>query len=80
MAIGIPSFELIAAILGGLFGYLICIIVPITFHLKMFRGQMSRRQLIIDWMVILISLVLGVVGTVWEFLPREWIGEESNPS
>jgi vesicular inhibitory amino acid transporter len=74
LAIAVPSFELISALLGGLFGFLICVIMPVIFHLKMFQGQISRRQLVLDWVFIAVSAVLGIVGTVWEFLPRSWMG------
>ena len=73
-AILIPSFELIAALLGGMFGFLICVIMPVGFHLKMFQGEISRRQVVIDWVYIIISAILAIVGTAWEFLPRDWIG------
>lgn len=78
IAIAIPSFELISALMGGLFGYLICVIIPIAFHLKMFGGQMTRRQLILDWTMMVVSLILAIVGTVWEFLPRRWVGLETD--
>ena len=73
LAILIPSFELVSALMGGLFGYLICIIIPLALHLKMFQGQIRTRQIILDWILIVISAILGVSGTVWEFLPRDWI-------
>lgn len=74
LAIAIPSFELISALMGGAFGFLICVIMPVGFHLKMFQGQMTRRQVAVDWGFIVVSAVLGVVGTVWEFLDRGWMG------
>ena len=74
IAILVPSFELISALMGGLFGFLICIILPMAFHLKMFHGQISKRQAVLDWTAIVVSMILGIVGTVWEFLPRRWMG------
>ena len=74
IAMAVPSFELISALMGGLFGVLICIILPMAFHLRMFQGQIRRRQTVLEWTAILISTILGVVGTVWEFLPRKWMG------
>lgn len=74
IAIVVPSFELISALMGGMFGFLICVIMPIAFHLKMFQGQISRRQTFLDWVYIIISAILGITGTVWEFLPRDWMG------
>ena len=74
LAILVPTFELISAIMGASFCYLICIIMPVIFHLKMFQGQITRRELILDWTLIVVSAILGIVGTVWEFLPRSWMG------
>jgi vesicular inhibitory amino acid transporter len=74
IAIVVPSFELISALMGGAFGFLICVIMPISFHLKMFQGQLSKRQIVFDWIYIGISAILGITGTIWEFLPREWMG------
>ena len=76
LAIKVPSFELIAALLGCAFGFLICVILPVSFHMKLFYGQMTRRQIWLDWMFIIISAILGITGTVWEFLPRSWMGLE----
>ena len=73
LAIAFPSFELIAALLGCAFGFLNCVIFPVGFHLKMFNGQISKRQLLLDWTYIAVATILGIVGTIWEFLPRTWI-------
>jgi solute carrier family 32 (vesicular inhibitory amino acid transporter) len=73
LAIAIPSFELISALMGGAFGFLICVIMPVSFHLKMFHAQLSRRQKVLDCIYIAISAILGITNTVWEFLPREWM-------
>jgi solute carrier family 32 (vesicular inhibitory amino acid transporter) len=76
VAIVVPSFEMISAIMGAAFCFLICVILPIVFHLKMFKGQIPPRQLFLDWTLIVLSIVLGTAGTVWEFLPRDWMGLE----
>ncbi len=74
LAIVVPSFETIAALLGGFYGFLICVIMPIGLHLKIFHGQIPKRQVVLDWFYIGVSAILAIVGTVWEFLPRGWIG------
>lgn len=74
IAIAVPSFEAISAIMGAAFCFLICIILPVVFHLKMFKGRIPRRQLVLDWVLVGASLVLGTVGTAWEFLPKNWMG------
>lgn len=73
LAVVVPSFEMIAALLGGFFGFLICVIFPVGFHLKMFHGQISKRQTVLDWIFIVVAAILGIFGTVWEFLPQDWI-------
>ena len=73
IAILVPSFEIFSALMGGAFGFLTCVILPVAFHLHMFRGRISRRWMAVDWMLIVGSSVLAVVGTVWEFLPRGWM-------
>lgn len=70
LAILVPTFELISAIMGAAFCFLICIIMPVVFHLKMFRGQITKREQILDWTLIAVSTILGIIGTLWEFLPR----------
>jgi vesicular inhibitory amino acid transporter len=74
LAILVPTFELISAIMGAAFCFLICIVLPVVFHLKMFSGHIPKRQLVLDWALILVSVVLGIAGTVSEFLPRDWMG------
>lgn len=44
--------------------------MPAVFHLKLFRGRINKRELILDWTLIVVSTIFGIVGTVWEFLPR----------
>jgi len=73
LAIAFPSFEKVAALIGGIFGFLICVIIPIVLHLKMFRGQIAKRQVAIDYVLIVVAAILGTVGTVFEFLPKGWI-------
>jgi solute carrier family 32 (vesicular inhibitory amino acid transporter) len=59
--------------MGAAFCFLICVILPVIFHLKMFHGQLKKRQVVLDWCLIVVSLILGTAGTVWEFLPRRWM-------
>ncbi|KAI7474367.1 vacuolar amino acid transporter-like protein 1 [Hortaea werneckii] len=74
LAILVPSFEVISAIMGAAFCFLICVILPVMFHLKMFGREISRREMLCNWALIIGSAILGIAGTVWEFLPKEWMG------
>ncbi|KAI7241498.1 hypothetical protein KC330_g596 [Hortaea werneckii] len=76
LAILVPSFEVISAIMGAACCFLICVILPVAFHLKMFGKEISRREALFNWALILGSAVLGTAGTVWEFLPKDWMGLE----
>lgn len=73
IAILIPSFEIFSALMGGTFGFLTCVILPIGFHLHMFRDQISPKRMVVDWALIIASAVLAIFGTIWEFLPRGWL-------
>ena len=68
------SLTLMLCSLGGFFGFLICVIMPVGFHLKMFHGQLPKRDVFVDWIYTAVAAVFAVVSTVWEFLPRDWMG------
>jgi vesicular inhibitory amino acid transporter len=71
MAIIFPSFDRIMALMGSALCFTICIILPLAFHLKIFGKEISRRERLLDWSLLVISSVLAVIGTVWAFLPQE---------
>ncbi|KAE8348219.1 transmembrane amino acid transporter protein-domain-containing protein [Aspergillus coremiiformis] len=73
MAILCPSFDRIMALMGSALCFTICIILPLAFHLKIFGQEISRREWILDWALLLISSVLAIVGTAWAFLPEDMI-------
>ena len=49
----------------------ICIILPLAFNLKLFHGELTRGETVLDWCLIFVCSVMAVVGTVWVFLPRD---------
>ncbi|KAL3489455.1 transmembrane amino acid transporter protein-domain-containing protein [Aspergillus germanicus] len=71
MAIIFPSFDRIMALMGSALCFTICIILPLAFYLKIFGKEISRRERLLDWSLLVISSALAVVGTVWAFLPQE---------
>lgn len=73
LAIVFPAFDRIMAFLGSFLCFSICIIFPLAFYLKIFGDQISRRERILDWFLLITSCILATVGTVWVFLPRELI-------
>ncbi|KAJ5364686.1 Vacuolar amino acid transporter 1 [Penicillium cataractarum] len=76
LAVVFPSFDRIMAFLGSFLCFTICIIFPLAFYLKIFGNEISRRERILDWFLLITSTILAAVGTVWAFLPREMISED----
>ncbi|KAL9055943.1 MAG: hypothetical protein Q9162_003239 [Coniocarpon cinnabarinum] len=74
IAILIPSFDRIMALLGSLACSLVCIVLPCAFHLKIFGEHLSFRQKLIDGALISIFLLGGIIGTVFACLPKHTLG------
>lgn len=74
IAICIPSFDRVMALLGSLACSIVCIILPCSFHLKIFGKQLSYKQRILDWTLIVLFTVAGIAGTVCAFLPKRMLG------
>lgn len=74
VAIFVPSFDKIMALLGSLAGFTICIILPCLFHLTLFKGQLSTKQQVVDWMLVIVATLISVTGTVFAFLPKDLLG------
>jgi len=77
LAVVFPSFDRIMAFLGSFLCFTICIILPLAFYLKIFGKEISRRERILDWFLLILSSILAAIGTVWAFLPREMISGTS---
>ncbi|KJX99529.1 vacuolar amino acid transporter 1 like protein [Zymoseptoria brevis] len=74
LAILVPDFDRIMSLLGAVACFAICLILPCAFHLKLFGKELSKRQKVLDWTLIVVSTILGVVSTAFNFLPKELIG------
>lgn len=74
VAILVPSFDRVMALLGSLACSLVCVILPCSFHLKIFGDHLSGRQKFLDWALIAIFSMGGVVGTVCAFIPKRLLG------
>lgn len=73
LSIVFPAFDRIMAFLGSFLCFTICIIFPLAFYLKIFGKEISQRERILDWILLVVSTILAAVGTVWAFLPRDMI-------
>ncbi|KAI0603372.1 transmembrane amino acid transporter protein-domain-containing protein [Biscogniauxia sp. FL1348] len=73
IAILFPAFDSIMAFMGSALCFTICITLPLAFYLKLFGHDIFIGERIFVWFVMLSSLTLSIVGTVWAFLPRDLI-------
>lgn len=86
IAIVFPGFDRVMSLLGATTGYAISAILPILFHMSIFGGsggangryrkvlagqRYSKSRWIANWILLLLSVLMAVSGTVWSFLPRK---------
>lgn len=62
------------ALMGASLCMIICIVFPISFHLKIFGSKLGIREWLANWALLLVGTVMGVVGTVYAFIPKEELG------
>ncbi|KAI1107249.1 transmembrane amino acid transporter protein-domain-containing protein [Jackrogersella minutella] len=74
IAVLFPSFDTIMAFMGSALCFTICVTLPLAFYLKLFGHEITVRERIFTWTVMIISITISTIGTVWAFLPRELIG------
>lgn len=74
IAIIFPSFERMMAFLGSALTFTICVILPLAFYLKIFGKEISTKERVVDWVLLVFCSVLAAVGTVWAFLPKDGFG------
>lgn len=75
IAIVFPFFDRIMALVGSCLCFTICIILPLAFYLKIFGTDIPLMERIFDWGLLIVSSVMGAVGTVWAFLPKDQLGQ-----
>lgn len=69
-----PAFDSVCAFLGAALCTLISIILPISFYLKLYWKDVAWRERAVLFALLGLFSVLGSVGTVWTFLPKELVG------
>ncbi|CAO1618324.1 unnamed protein product [Sympodiomycopsis kandeliae] len=65
----LPEFEKLMALLGAALACTTCVIGPVAAHLKVFGGELSRKRIVADVVLLVGVGVLGVLGTIWAFTP-----------
>lgn len=70
IAILVPSFDTIMALMGSAMAFSICIVLPLAFHLKLFGKELGMKERVLNWFLIVVCSIMAVIGTVWVFLPK----------
>ncbi|CAG8446973.1 5594_t:CDS:2 [Ambispora gerdemannii] len=68
VAIQYPGFDRVMGILGSFFSYTISAIFPCLCHLRLYGREISRREKLLNWTIILVCSCLATLGTTWAFL------------
>ncbi|KAF6805181.1 transmembrane amino acid transporter [Colletotrichum sojae] len=71
-----PAFDSIMAFMGSALCFTICVLLPLAFYVKLFSKEITARERLLCYVLMTISTILSVVGTVWAFLPKSLIGAE----
>lgn len=74
IAIFVPSFDRVMSLLGSMACFTICIILPCAFHLKIFGKELSFKQRVLDWTLVIVCTILAILGTVAAFVPKHLLG------
>ncbi|KAI9274789.1 transmembrane amino acid transporter protein-domain-containing protein [Phascolomyces articulosus] len=58
-----PAFDKVMGLLGSLFAFIISAVFPLSCHLKLFRNTMSTSRKMVTYMLLGVSITMGVFGT-----------------
>lgn len=74
ISIAFPAFDSVCAFLGAALCTVISIILPISFYLKLYWQETTPSERLVLFSLLILFSLLGSVGTVWTFLPKDLIG------
>lgn len=60
----VPNMKMIVTILGSVSSPIVCFILPCLFYIKTFPGQITRIDLLMSWLVMILAGVLGTLGLI----------------
>ncbi|KUI54326.1 Vacuolar amino acid transporter 1 [Cytospora mali] len=70
IAILFPAFDSIMAFMGSALCFTICVTLPLCFYLKLFGNDIKGLERASIYALLVMSIVLSAIGTVFSFLPR----------
>ncbi|KAF4992744.1 hypothetical protein FGRMN_6954 [Fusarium graminum] len=76
ISIVFPAFDSVCAFLGAALCTLISIILPISFYLKLYWEDVTWREKVVSAITLVVFGILGLLGTIWTFLPKHLIGAD----
>jgi len=50
--------------------------LPLAFYLKLFKHEIRTSERVVAYTIMIVSVILSIVGTVWAILPKSLIGAE----
>ncbi|KAJ8655868.1 hypothetical protein O0I10_008532 [Lichtheimia ornata] len=65
-----PGFDRVVSLLGALFSFGISAIFPLLCYRRLFAGTIPFWQSVLNNIILLISTVMAILGTVWSFIPN----------
>lgn len=74
IAIIFPSFDRIMTLMGSVACFTICVILPLSFHLKLFGKEIGSFERTGNWILMIASAIMAVVSTAFAFIPKEVLG------
>ncbi|KAI8976766.1 transmembrane amino acid transporter protein-domain-containing protein [Pilobolus umbonatus] len=66
-----PGFDKVMSLLGALFSFTISLIFPLICHIQLFKHTLTKKELVFNWFLLILSMGMAMFGTVWSFKPSE---------
>ncbi|XP_077984384.1 uncharacterized protein LOC144439017 [Glandiceps talaboti] len=63
VVMAIPNFGTLMALVGASCCTLLAFILPATFHLRLFKGSLSKKEKALDYFLIILGIVGAIIGT-----------------
>ena len=64
VAIFVPSFSFLCALVGMICTMIVSVVFPAGAHLKMFGPKLCPRDKVLDWIFVVFGSFVGVIGTI----------------
>lgn len=74
ISIAFPAFDSIMAFMGSALCFTICVTLPLSFYLKLFRGEIAWLERTYIYVLLATSITVSIIGTVFSLLPRSALG------